>query len=306
MVSLGSIDLNLLAPLAALLEERHVSRAAARAGLSQPAMSRALARLREALGDELLVRAGGGYTLTPRAERLQQQLALLLPRLEELVADRAFAPDTAAETFRVAGTDYAAALLGPGLFRRFFAASPCSELRFTDVHDAIFDDLERGRSHLVFRAVAVPGRLRSEPLFEDHSVCVVAADHPLAGRDALDLDTYLGCRHIEVSVGDAGEPAVNRRLTVGGEDREIALTVPFFASALPAAAATDLVATLPWRLVAQHGLPADVRMLAAPAEVGRLTYRMVWHPRLDAEAAHGWLREVVRTVARDLTHPPGE
>ncbi|WP_026910513.1 LysR family transcriptional regulator [Patulibacter minatonensis] len=302
MARLGSVDLNLLLPLAALLEERHVSRAAARAGLSQPAMSRALGRLREALGDELLVRAGGGYALTPRAERLHRELAAVLPRLEELVSDAPFSPHDAAETFRVTGTDYAAELLGPPVFERFFAASPRSQLRFAPVHDGVFDDLERGRTHLIFRAVEGPGRLRSEVLFEDRSVCVVAAGHPLAGRARVGLEEYLACRHIEVSVGDAGEPAVNRRLRVGGDDREIALTVPFFAGALRAAAATDLVATLPRRLVVQQGDRPGVRVLEAPPEVGPLTYRMIWHPRLEDDPPHRWLRDVVRDAAAALDH----
>ncbi|MEK8174932.1 LysR family transcriptional regulator [Streptomyces sp. M19] len=104
MAHIERVDLNLLAPLAALLAERHVSRAADVAGMSQPAMSRALQRLRETLGDELLVRTPGGYRLTPRAERVQRELRTVLPRLESLFAPEEFDP---AEAFRVAGTDYA-------------------------------------------------------------------------------------------------------------------------------------------------------------------------------------------------------
>src|SRR5580692_2221921 len=105
---LGRVDLNLLAPLAALLEERHVSRAADRVGVTQPAMSHALRRLRALLDDEILVRAAGGYVLTPRAQRLQRQLAVIVPGLESLFAPETFDPGQAAERFHVAGTDYPA------------------------------------------------------------------------------------------------------------------------------------------------------------------------------------------------------
>src|SRR2546423_12089284 len=103
---LEGVDLNLLPPLAALLEERHVTRAAERSGLSQPAMSRALARLRQLLGDQLLVRDASGYVLTPRAERIQRQLAGVMPRLETLFADEVFDPATAQGDYRIAATDY--------------------------------------------------------------------------------------------------------------------------------------------------------------------------------------------------------
>src|SRR5882672_12414179 len=107
------VDLNLLPPLAALLEERHVTRAAKRSGLSQPAMSRTLSRLRRLLDDQLLVRDGSGYVLTPRAERIQRQLAGLMPRLEALFAAEVFDPATAEENYRIATTDYPLLLFFP-------------------------------------------------------------------------------------------------------------------------------------------------------------------------------------------------
>jgi len=113
LTHLEGLDLNLLPPLAALLEERHVTRAAERSGLSQPAMSRTLARLRQALDDQLLVRDVTGYVLTPRAERIQRQLAGLMPRLEALFAAEVFDPARAEENYRIATTDYPLLLFFP-------------------------------------------------------------------------------------------------------------------------------------------------------------------------------------------------
>ena len=117
MTHLEAVDLNLLPPLAALLEERHVTRAADRSGLSQPAMSRALTRLRKLFDDQLLVRNGGSYVLTPRAERIQRQLADLMPRLETVFAAEVFDPAMAEEHYRIAATDYPLLLFLPQVAR---------------------------------------------------------------------------------------------------------------------------------------------------------------------------------------------
>src|ERR1700729_4353447 len=123
-------DLNLLPALSALLDERQVSRAAARVGMSQPAMSRTLQRLRNVLGDDLLVRGRGGYQLTPQAERIQRQGAELLPRLGNLFRKKEFDPATATDVFRRSGTDYATTILGPALFQKIFRQAPHATLSF--------------------------------------------------------------------------------------------------------------------------------------------------------------------------------
>src|SRR6266850_8095483 len=142
---LEGVDLNLLPPLAALLEEQHVTRAAERSGLSQPAMSRTLARLRRLLNDQLLVRDGSGYVLTPRAERIQGQLAGLMPQLETLFAAEVFDPATAEEHYRLAATDYALVLFLHQVAREVNKLSPHSALRIESPRDSVFDDLLHGR-----------------------------------------------------------------------------------------------------------------------------------------------------------------
>ena len=293
----AGVDLNLLAPLAALLDERHVSHAAARVGLTQPAMSQALRRLRTTLGDELLVRGPDGYVLTPRAERLQKQLAGVVPQLDEIFAEEPFVPARASERFRLAGTDYTAMVLGPDLSQRLFKASPESSLRLRSWHATVFDDLVRGTLDLVFYGSSPPSHLRTEELFGEHFVCVVDETHPLAASEnAPSLATYLAYSHVVIEITDGEQAVLDRHLQAVGTPRKVALTVPYHVAAAAAVAGTPLVATLPFRLLSQVKLDDRLRMVPAPAEIERMTYMMVWHPRVEDDPAQRWLRELVRTT----------
>jgi len=292
-INVSTADLRLLA---ILLEERHVSRTAARAHLSQPAMSRALQRLRIAFGDELLVRGDGVYRLTPRAERIERELPVLLGQLDALVGDAEFDPASASNAFRILGTDYIARVLAPRLLPRLLDRSPRSTVSFESWNDRVFDDLERGRSDVAIRAV--PGRegLRSEELFGDRYVCVMATDHPYAGKKRLTLKQYLGCRHIAVDLGEGRQPTVDGRLEASESARDIVLRAPHFDTAVATARATRLVATVPLGVA----LGPDLAIVAVPREIERLSFRLVWHPRLDAEPAQQWLRDLIRSVGRDI------
>ncbi|MBO2456858.1 LysR family transcriptional regulator [Actinomadura violacea] len=303
MVHIERVDLNLLAPLAALLEERHVSRAAEVAGMSQPAMSRALQRLRDTLGDELLVRTPGGYRLTPRAERVQRQLRAVLPRLESLFAPEEFDPAEAAETFRVAGTDFTQ-VFAPAIFQRVFRESPRSTLHFRTWHDAIYEDLDRGVVDLVFFARSTPlPTLHTEHLLDDRFVCVLSADHPLAERPAITLEEYLDATHVIVGTIGERQTAIEQRLEDLGEHRRAGLTVPYHSLALRSVPGTRLILTLPARLLAEQHPDPGIRILPAPEEIRPLGYQMAWHPRLDGDPAQRWLRNAIRAIASELPEP---
>jgi len=296
------VDLNLLPSLAALLEERHVSHAAELAGLSQPAMSRALQRLRDTLGDELLVRTPQGYRLTPRAERIQRQLRAVLPRLESLFAPEEFDPAEAAESFRTAGTDYAR-VLGPTVFRRVAQQSPRSTLYLRAWHDAVYDDLDRGVVDLVFfaRSTTMPA-LHTEHLFDDRFMCVLSADHPLADADRgeLDLSDYLDASHVIVDTTGERQSAIDHRLEDLGERRRAGLTVPYHSLAVLSVPGTRLILTLPERLLTQEPPGPELRVLPAPEMIRPMRYQMAWHPRLDGDLGQRWLRDVIRGVAAEL------
>lgn len=295
---LQRVDLNLLVALAVLLEERHVSRAADRIGLSQPATSRALQRLRTTLDDELLVRTRTGYQLTPRAERIQRELAAILPRLEVVFGTEEFDPASATDSFRILGTDYTTSVLGPGLFRRMFREAPGTSLTFNQWHDGVFEDVAHGLADLAFAGVSTGPGLRSELLYEETFACLLSADHPLADRDSLTLEEFLGAAHCVVDVLRGEQSAVDRRLTELGEHRVPALSVPYHTAAVLAVKGTPLVATLPVRLLSTVE-DSELRIVGAPGEVASMPYLMSWHARLDDDPAQRWLRDIVRVVAAE-------
>jgi DNA-binding transcriptional LysR family regulator len=298
---LRGIDLNLLVPLDALLRERHVSRAAERVAMSQPAMSRALRTLRAAFDDELLVRGPGGYRLTPRAERLQRDVAAVLPRLENLLSEATFNPQDAAHTFVLSGTDYILSLLGEDLLANVRTGSPRSTLHFEAWHAGVFNDLHRSKIDVAFTVGAAQAPLRTETLFQDPYVCVLAPEHPLASRARLTLDDYLTAVHVVVDIADGRQGIVDHRLDSLGRPRRVGATVPFHALAASVAARTDMVATLP-RRVTERLVPDDVAVVTRPVppEIGSMTFAMTWHPRLDGDPAQSWLRDQIRAVARSI------
>jgi DNA-binding transcriptional LysR family regulator len=298
---IDQVNLNLLPPLVALLEERHVSRAAERLRLSQPAMSRALQQLRRSFGDELLVRGPDGYTLTPRAQRIRGQLATTVTHLERLFAPETFDAATAAQSFRLAVSDYTVSALGPALVRTILIQSPNATVACEPLDEGIFEKLDAGTLDLLIYGRAAPDRYRSQHLFTDRFVCVVAAEHPLARSTSVSLTQYLRWPHLNI---DFGQPGVDRVLQASGAARRTAVSMPYYvlgASVLPG---TELVLTVPARLVPHFGNPAQTRVLPAPREFGDLHFYAVWHPRLDGDPSHRWLRDTVRTVA-ETTAPAG-
>ncbi len=300
---LQKVDLNLLPALVALLEERQVSRAAARVGLSQPAMSRALGRLRDVLDDELLVRSGGEYRLTPRAERIRAQLTDIVPGLEGLWAGERFSPEDAAITFRLVGSDYAVTTFGRRLFQQVLQRSPRSTLCFHGWHERVFDELRHGTLDLVFFGGQAPEDIRAEELYRERFVCVVDDGHPLALAGEVTLETYLRCGHLVIDVSQTGQPAIEVPLEAVGHKRRAHLVMPYHAGALTAVEGTELVATLPERLVTANIGDARLTVLPAPAEIPAMSYYMCWHPLTDSDAAHSWFRDMVRaTLAADSAH----
>ncbi|OBH14322.1 LysR family transcriptional regulator [Mycobacterium sp. E3247] len=299
---IDKVDLNLLPPLMALLEERHVSRAAERARLSQPAMSRAMQRLRRHFGDELLVRGPDGYSLTPRAERIRDQLATTVTQLEQLFANESFDPATAAQSFRMAITDYALSAFGPAVVHSILAQSPASTVHCEALDSRAFDKLDAGTLDLVIYGRAVPDRYCSTQFFTDQFVCVVAADHPLAAETAVSLSAYLRWPHVDIALD---QPWIERALEAHDAKRRIAVRMPYFAPGPNMLPGTELILTVPAQLARAIADPAQTRVLTAPPELGELRSAAVWHPRLDQDPSHRWLRQVVSAIATASASRPG-
>ncbi|MCU1250040.1 MAG: Transcriptional regulator [Edaphobacter sp.] len=290
---LQSVDLNLLLPLQALLEERNVTRAGKRVHLSQSAMSRAFERLRETLGDELLIRSEGRYRLTARGITLLRELDLLLPRLEALWSGEAFSPRVTTSKVRLAMTDMAAALLLPPLTRDLARTAPGLRLQIVSWHEQSYEDLMTGRVDLVFSPLAAPSPLHMELLFDERFVCLIGQAHPFGGNAFL-LKQYLGQSHIAVETQTGQQTLVDRPLAEAGYRRKIGLEVPFFIPGVMALENTELVLTCPQRLAKQMLSRFRVRRVKSPAEIPGFRYSMIWHPRLHEEELHAWFRRLAQ------------
>jgi DNA-binding transcriptional LysR family regulator len=291
-VHLRQVDLNLLSTLYALLEERHVTRAAKRCFLSQPAMSRSLERIRDTFGDELLIRTGRSYERTVRGEWLLRELESLLPRLEALVRGEPFDPAQSRERLRVALTDNGSIALLPTLTQRIRTAAPDITLEIVAWHDRSFEDVEAGKIDLALSPLAAPPPLETERLFKEDFVCLLGAEHKLRSR-RFTLKQYLELSHVAVG-------ALDRPLADLGLRRRVALSVPFLVPAVAAIAGSDLVVTLPRKLAKAVAALANVRFVEPPPEIKSFQYFMVWHPRLTAEPAQVWFREQLRIVAKTI------
>lgn len=244
---LRGIDLNLLVPLQVLLEERNVTRAAKRIHLTQSAMSRTLERLRDALRDDLLIRAKGRYELTPRAADLLQELDLMLPRLQHLWAGDKFSPASARGRVRMAMTDYAAAVILPHLVAATEYDAPGVQIEVSPWHEHAYEDLAAAKADLVLSPLATPDGFRVEPLFGERFVCL-SAKNPVARQKVFTIARFLDGRHISVETEPHQQNLIDRALAEAGLKRTVVLRVPFLLPALQVVKNTDLLLTTPLRL----------------------------------------------------------
>ena len=288
-------DLNGLYLLSVLLKECHISRAAERCFLSQPAMSRALDRLRRDFQDELLVRNGRKYERTPRADRLLAELDRILPRIEDLFVDGPQDLPASVEVVRLTMNDHACAVLLPPILRRLWTVAPNLRVEVLPFSDRRFDEIQAGQTDLLFDVSGAPRSLETETLYVDDFVCVVAKDHPVVSEN-FSLEDYLKYRHILVNVLEGEQTLVDQTLRTKGLYRQIGLVLPYFVPALLMIPATELILTVPRQLTHSVPLGSQVRLLAPPTEMASFQYQMVWHHRVSEDRVHRWLREQVRSA----------
>jgi DNA-binding transcriptional LysR family regulator len=298
-VHLRNIDLNLLVPLYVLLEEKQVTRAARRSFLSQPAMSRALDRLREMFGDPLLIRSGRTYERTVAGDRVLRSLQSLLPRLEGMVRGEEFDPARSSERFRVAMTDHASTILLPALMERLRATATNVRVETSTWNDRIYHDVAAGRIDTALSAETPPAELDAEVLYEESFICLVCRAR-YKGTRRFTLKQYLALPHAIVETWAGMQTPVDRPLAELGLKRTAVLRIPFFVPTILSVARTDLVLTVPRRLGRIAVKMAAVREIEPPREIKGFSYFLAWHPRLAAERAHVWFRDQVRMAARSL------
>ena len=296
-IQFRNIDLNLLIPLKALLHERNVTRAAKRIHLSQSGMSRALDRLRSELGDELLVRVGRNYELTPRGATLLEELGQVMPRLARLWAGEPFSPAQSEAHIRLAMTDYASSVVLAPLAEICGRLAPGITLEVVPWHEGTPEENGLVTTHLILSPLAVSSRFRVEPLFEDVFVCVLG--RKLSHRKtSLTMKDYLSFRHISVETQPNQQNLIDRSLSEAGLRRRVAVRLPYFLAAIRTLETTDLVLTMPARIAEPVPALLDLPRLKAPKEIPPIRYSMVWHPRFDSDLLHVWLRETVRQLFR--------
>lgn len=293
-------DLNLLVTLDVLLAEGSVARAARRLHLSPSAMSRALARLRETTGDPLLVRAGRGLVPTPRAMELRDQVGQLVRDGEAALRPaRKLDLPQLARTFTLRTSEGFAETFGPALIDRVAAAAPGIRLCFMQKPDKDSAPLRDGSIDLetgVMDKTTAP-ELRVQALFRDRFIGVVCKGHPL-GRGRVTPARYATGRHIYVSRRGLDRGPIDEALGKLGLERRVVTIVGGFATALALARETDLIASVPERHTA--GLRAGMHSFQLPVPTPAITVSLLWHPRLDADPAHRWLRGLVKEVCGPL------
>ena len=303
-MNIGAIDLNLLVALQALLAERHVTRAAARLGVTQPAMSHSLSRLREALGDPLLVRAKNGLQPTPRAAGLVEPLDRLLSDVGALLAPpKRFEPQTSTRRFRIAASDYMEIVLMPALLERLGREAPNIDLVLMRHAGHGMNQLDDGEVDMLLvppMPIERSGVLVQHILHEKF-VCVVRAEHPRVGKK-LTLERYLELGHVLVSPRGTRGGIVDDALAKIGKSRRVAVVVPHFLVAPFLVERTDLVLTLAARIAKSLEPAVKLKALAPPSELvlPGFDVRMCWHERDHADPAHAWLRAQIAAVAKSL------
>ncbi|SCK28291.1 LysR family transcriptional regulator [Vogesella sp. LIG4] len=292
-------DLNLLLTLDILLSEGSVARAARRLGLSPSAMSRALQRLRDCTGDPLLVRSGRNLVPTPRAEELREQVGGLVQQALQLLSPSpALDPARVDRTFTLLCSDGFVENFGPSLLTRIGREAPGIRLSFLPKTRRDSSYLRDGSVDLETGVIGkgTAQELHARALFRDHFVAVVRQGHPLLAGD-ITLARYAGCGHVADSRHGIGSDPIDVALGALNMQRQIVTSVAGFAAALALARHTELVATVPERHT--RYLRTDMATFPLPVAVAEITLSMLWHPRLDADPAHQWLRNVVREVCME-------
>ena len=301
-MNIAALNLNLLPVLDALLAERSVSRAGTRLGLSQPAVSNALAQLREVLKDPLLVREAGGMAPTERALALAGPLRAALLSLEQgLEPAAAFDPGAAERDFTIMTNDFVAFAMLPRLLARLQREAPRVRLQVRAWQEhSLPADLARGDADLVLGFNrGLPAGHHATPLFEDRFVFVARKGHPLV-RGKITLATYTKLAHIIVSQEPNARGVVDDVLAQRGLTRNVALRVSHFLLVPPIIATTDYVAALSEIVARAMVTRLPLQLLKMPLDVPGATVQMMWHGRTDASEAHHWLRGLVEDVGRGI------
>ncbi len=305
MANLKTFDMNLLRVLDALLEDPSTVRAGERLGLSQPAVSAALGRLRKALGDDLFFRRGKALEPTQYALTLKNDLQQILERVENLIKEPdTFDPTTSDVSFRISGSDFFAELLMPRLAERLQVLAPKLRVHLVDlVPDSYVETLDRYEVDLaIVPHTSLPDWVESRPVFKSSFSVIARKDHPrlkregLSGGDVVPIDLFCDVGHVLFSPEGNSRAMGDKALAKVGRERRVIMTMPIFSGVYRAVAGSDLIALLPTALAHHVADAAGLRVYRAPMPVPTVQLCMIWHRRYSASASHSWLREHVAAL----------
>jgi DNA-binding transcriptional LysR family regulator len=299
-VDIRALDLNLLKAFDAVMTERAVTRAGSRIGLSQPAMSHALSRLRGVFADELFVRASTGMEPTARAREIGPLIAAAIEHIEAaLRLATGFDPSTTTATFTAGMAEYAEIALVGTLARTFAREAPGATLRLLPATGrGIVEQLERGAFDVAVAFVGnLPAYIDATVLLRDPFVVVARRDHPVAARP-MSLEAYAGQNHVLVSPRGATTGALDRILVDFGLRRRVALLIATYLAVPAAVAGSDLIATVPRRVAEQIAANASIAITPLPIDFAT-TVSMAWHRRAAVDPAQSWFRALLTDAARE-------
>jgi DNA-binding transcriptional LysR family regulator len=297
-INLAGIDLNLLVVFDALMTEQNVTRAGERIGLSQPATSNALARLRSLTADDLFVRTASGLRPTPKAIALAEQLRPALQNIQSaLLEEPVFDPATSDRVFAIGMSDYVEFTLLPRLMEEVQAIAPGVGLQIrSGDRQKLLDLLDRGEIDLVCGFFPEKSRgHQKQLLFQETYACVCRQDHPLIG-DSLSLETYVTLPHLLVSLKEDRVGRVDHLLAEQNLKRHIALSLPHFLTAPFVIAQTNLIATLAKRIALAFAQNQNLKLLPLPLAMEGFSVYMRWHNSTDSSPACKWLRTVISEI----------
>lgn len=311
-MNISRIDLNLLVYLDVLLREQNVTKAADQLGITQPAMSNSLRRLRELFNDPLLIRTSQGMTPTARAEELMPQIRNILTNVEKVVQPAAqFNLAESERLFRIMASDYAESTLIPALLDKIRDIAPHLRFDILTPSDVTFQDVEKGKVDMAInRFDYLPQSFHQVNVWRDNFTCLMSPENPAA--DNFSLDNYLAADHIWVSktgmgIGVGVSPTDTQRLgwvddALASIDkkRHIKIFTRHYQVAALLTQQPDLIATLPRQAARLHVKSANLVMKAPPFPIVPIELKMAWSPLLHHNAGHTWLRRLIVEVAKEL------
>lgn len=302
-VNLRSFDLNLLVVLDKLIEERHVSRAALTLNMSQPAVSRALNRLRDGFNDPLLVRTSEGYDLSARAIAIQGPLKAHLKQLEQLISPPQFDPALDTSLVRITGLDMELSLYIPQLIRRLRQQAPLMRFEILRQEGDSFTMLDRDEVDFCLSGILPAhseSRLHRFHVDEMPIVCVMDAEHRLA-KQALTLADYVAAPHGLVSITGRGPGFMDKVLTELGLHRQVTVRLAGFTAVADYCSGTDLLFTLPQRVAERIAAERSIWISPLPSElqIPDVNFYWYWHARNHQDPKFTWIREEFQKMLRD-------